>query len=148
MANFSICNSTNGTQQAIAASSYASLCQVYCSTTGTAGLTRRGKVYDILIGTNGTPADNYIEWAMLRLTAPSTGALTTPLALDLADTAWGSGATVNSTTMPTLASTAMTWYVGVNQRASYRWVDRHWVNERSFRRKKAGVRRAQQTDRL
>lgn len=122
MAKFAASNSTAGTQQAMATTYGAGLVQVYCSTTGTAGLTRRGKIYDILIGTNGTPADNYIEWAVQRITSPSTSALGTAVSLDLADTGFASGVVVNSTTAPTVSSSLYTFYVGVNQRASYRWV--------------------------
>ena len=121
MANFSIVNSTAGVQQNLSAS-YISLLSVYCSTTGTAGLTRRGKIYDILIGTDGTPADNYVEWNVQRVSSPSTGTPVTANSLDLADTAVASGTVANSTTEGTFSSSGTVWYVGVNQRASYRWV--------------------------
>jgi hypothetical protein len=124
MANYAISNSTLGgvgTQQAMAAT-YKTLVCVYASTTGTASLVRRGKIYDILIGTDGTPADNYLEWAMSRMTAPSTSAIISAQPLDPADAAMASGAVANSTTEGTFTSSAELWYVGVNQRASYRWV--------------------------
>jgi len=124
MANFVISNSTlggTGTQQAMAAT-YKTLVAVYASTTGTAGLTRRGKIYDILVGTNGTPTDYAMEWDLARLTAPSTGSPASANALDPADAIMVGGAIANSTTEGTYTSSGQVWYVGVNQRASYRWV--------------------------
>ncbi len=124
MANYSITNSTlggTGTQQAMT-TTYKTLVCVYASTTGTASLVRRGKIYDILIGTDGTPADNYLEWDMARMTAPSTSALVVANPLDPADAAMAAGSIANSTTEGTFSSSGEVWYVGVNQRASYRWV--------------------------
>lgn len=124
MANYAISNSTlggTGTQQAMAAT-YKTLVCVYASTTGTASLVRRGKIYDILVGTDGTPADNYLEWDMARMTAPSTSAIASANPLDPADAAMASGAVANSTTEGTYTSSGEVWYVGINQRASYRWV--------------------------
>lgn len=81
----------------------------------------RGKVYDVLVGTNGTPADNYIEWDISRVTTSSTSTLITPQPLDSADAAARSVVTANSSTHATISIQNL-WYVGVNQRASYRWV--------------------------
>ena len=89
MSNYSVTNSTlggTGTQQAMT-TTYKTLCCAYASTTGTTALVRRGKVYDLLVGTNGTPADNYVEWSVGRLTAPSTGSIVTANPLDPADSA-------------------------------------------------------------
>lgn len=124
MANYSVTNSTlggTGAQQALA-TAYKTMCAVYASTTGTTSLVRRGKVYDILIGTNGTPADNELEWSVGRLTAPSTSSLVVANPLDPADAVAASGTIANSTTEGTFTSSGEVWYVGVNQRASYRWV--------------------------
>lgn len=82
---------------------------------------RRGKVYDVLVGTNGTPADNFIEWDISRVTTSSTATLITPQPLDFADAAAASVVTANSSTAATISIQNL-WYVGVNQRASYRWV--------------------------
>jgi len=124
MANFAVSNSTlggTGTQQAMA-TTYKTLVSVYASTTGTAGLVRRGKIYDLLVGTNGTAADNAMEYDLARLTAPSTGSPASANPLDPADAAMAGGAVANSTTEGTYTSSGQVWYVGVNQRASYRWV--------------------------
>jgi hypothetical protein len=88
------------------------------------------KLYDLLVGTNGTPADNSMEWTIQRTTAGSTQTYTGIVssrtnALDPADASMAAMAYVNSSAETgTLAFTAGTnpLYVGVNQRASYRWV--------------------------
>ena len=124
MANYAISNSTLGgvgTQQAMT-TTYKTLVCVYASTTGTTSLVRRGKIYDILVGTNGTPADNAMEFAMSRMTAPSTSSIVSAQPLDMADAVMASGAVANSTTEGTFTSSAEVFYVGINQRASYRWV--------------------------
>lgn len=82
---------------------------------------RRGKVYDVLIGTNGTPADNFLEWDISRVTTSSTATIVTPQPLDSADAAAISIATANSSTAGTISLQNL-WYLGINQRASYRWV--------------------------
>jgi hypothetical protein len=116
MANYGINNSLAGTQQAVS-SSYKSLLTLVSSAT-----VRRIKVYDILIGTNGTPADNYMEWDVSRQTAAATGTSVTPTALDPADGAALSTCLANCTVEGTVTAASSVFYVGVNQRASYRWV--------------------------
>lgn len=119
MANFAASNSTTsvGTQQAMA-STYKTLLSV----TGAQSAPRRGKIYDVLVGTNGTPADNYMEWIIQRVTVPSTGTVVTVQALDPADAAALALSVANSTTEGTVTAASELFYVGVNQRASYRWV--------------------------
>lgn len=124
MANYSVTNSTlggTGTQQAMT-STYKTLCAVYASTTGTASLVRRGKIYDVLMGTNGTPADNAMEFSIGALTSPSTSSLVVANSLDQADAVAASGTIANSTTEGTFTSSGERFYIGINQRASYRWV--------------------------
>ena len=118
MANYALTNSNAGTQQAVS-STYKSLIGVAASS-GTA--LRRIKVYDILVGTNGTPADNYMEWDVSRQTAAGTGTSLTPNALDPADAAALSVCLANYTAEGTVTANSSVFYVGVNQRASYRWV--------------------------
>ena len=60
MANYYTSDSLGGTQQAVSGT-YKTLVNVYAGST-----VRRGKIYDILVGTNGTPADNYMEWDVSR----------------------------------------------------------------------------------
>jgi hypothetical protein len=139
MANFGITNSTamggGNTQQAMAAT-YKTLIVCGNSTATTAalgaGMLRRGKLYDILVGTNGTPADNFMEFDCTRVTLGTTPAgITTTLitslssnfGLDPADNGnFVNAAAINSTAEVGITATTEVWYVGVNQRASYRWV--------------------------
>lgn len=137
MANYGLTNSSNyGTQPAMGAT-YTTQLAVAASSGSIinaptiTGL-RRGKIYDILVGTNGTPADNYVEWIVHRLTVSgslayvgSISSVSSQFALDTADAAYAAFSVANtsgnSSTVFTLFNQPV-WYVGVNQRASYRWV--------------------------
>src|SRR5882762_6129799 len=90
--------------------------------TGANAAPRRIKIYDVLIGTNGTPADNFIEWDISRVTTASTSTTATPQPLDQADAASLTTTTVNSSQFGTITANSNVFYIGVNQRASYRWV--------------------------
>ena len=119
MANYTATNGSTasaGTQQATATAYAGALLGLTTATT-----LRRGKIYDLLIGTNGTPADNFMEWDISRVTAASTATVVTPQPLDSADQAAIAIASANSSTHGTI-SIQNIFYVGVNQRASYRWV--------------------------
>ncbi len=121
MANYAITNGSTsgaGTQQATAAAYTGALLGL----TGANSAPRRIKIYDILIGTNGTPADNFIEWDVSRITAASTATSATPQPLDPADATSLTTTTVNSSTFGTVTANSNVFYVGINQRASYRWV--------------------------
>jgi len=104
--------------QAAVSGSYKTVLDVFA----TSGSLRRGKVFDVLIGTNGTPADNYLQWDISRMTADGTGSAVTPNPLDPADVAALATAKSNYTAEPTIAANSSLFNVGVNQRASYRWV--------------------------
>jgi hypothetical protein len=104
--------------QATVSGSYKTVLDVFATT----GALRRGKVYDVLIGTNGTPADNYLQWDISRMTADGTGTAVTPQALDPADVAALATAKNNYSAEPTITASSSLFNVGVNQRASYRWV--------------------------
>lgn len=138
MANFTVVNTTGiggGAVQQAVATTYKSLISVGNSSATPsslgAGLYKRGKLYDILVGTNGTPADNYMEWDVTRITLGTTPAavtlgissLSSTFTLDTADSNnllnW---IAINSTSEGGITATTEIWYVGVNQRASYRWV--------------------------
>lgn len=136
MANFGVSNSTTfaGTAPANLSTTYKSLLAVAASSGNMAspptavGL-RRGKLFDILIGTNGTPADNYIEYDVVRATvgttvvwAGSVSSVSSGFVLDSADPGFSALALMNSSAETNIASNGEPWYVGVNQRASYRWV--------------------------
>jgi hypothetical protein len=121
MAKYAITNgstSGGGTQQSLTTTYVGALIGL----TSSSATPRRGKVYDVLIGTNGTPADNFVEWDISRVTASSTATVLAATALDSADAAAITNVTVNSSTAGTITSGSNVFYVGVNQRASYRWV--------------------------
>lgn len=132
MANYAVGNSTNiGAAQVAVTTTDISLIALIASTIAPAPTIqlRRGKLYDILVGTNGTPADNAMIWAIQRVTTGSTLAgagiaSSANLQLDQADSTPASYVNTNSSTQTvyTLVTTNVPWYVGVNQRASYRWV--------------------------
>jgi hypothetical protein len=124
MANYALPNQA-GTQTAITAGAKG-LIQAYASTATAA---RRGKWYDVLVGTNGTPADNYVVYDISRTTSSPAATLiysvAIPTPLDGADAAYLGVAYVNATSStgePTITSSTSMFNVGVNQRASYRWV--------------------------
>jgi hypothetical protein len=121
MAKYAITNGSTsgaGTQQAMSTAYVGALIGL----TGANSAPRRVKLYDVLIGTNGTPADNFVEWDISRITVASTTTAATPTALDPADATSLTTATVNSSTFGTITANSNVFYIGVNQRASYRWV--------------------------
>lgn len=117
MAKYATNNDNAGTKQALS-SAYKTLLLL---TAATATLCR-AMVYDVLIGTNGTPADNFIEWDISRQTAAGTITATTPNPLDTTHRAAGTVGGANATAEGTITASSSVFYVGVNQRASYRWV--------------------------
>lgn len=131
MALYSISNSTGLAAQAAVTTTDITLAGIFASTIAPAPTIRlsRAKVYDILVGTVGTPADNSMYWSMQRCTTGSTPAYagyasSIAIALDQADAVTAMAVFANSSieTSITATQTNMPWYVGVNQRASYRWV--------------------------
>lgn len=139
MTIFAVTNSTaigaGATQQAMAAT-YKSLVTTGNSSavpnTAGAGLYKRGFLYDILVGTNGTPADNALEFDVCRITLGTTPAAVTlgvssiSSALNVDDPQDSGNAVnwiaINSTAEGGITAGTEVWYVGINQRASYRWV--------------------------
>lgn len=136
MANFSITNSTaigaGNTQQNLS-TTYKTLIVVGNSTATTAtngwAGNRRYKITDIIIGTNGTPADNAIEWDLVLVTlgttpAGITGTLISSISsgfnLDPADVTFQGAVQINSTGEVGITAIAERWYLGANQRASFR----------------------------
>ena len=83
---------------------------------------RRLKVYDVMIGSEATPADAAILWTFRRCTAAGTSTGVTPLALDPADAATESDAGENHTIEPTYTAGAILLNLPLNQRATFRWV--------------------------
>ena len=121
MANYALTNGSStggGTQQPTATTYVGSVLGV----TGANSSPRRVKVYDLLIGTNGTPSDAAMEFAIDRVTTNSTSTVLAATPLDQADAAAVSTCTVNSSTFGTIVASNEVFYIGINQRASYRWV--------------------------
>lgn len=117
MARYSLSNELAGTQQAIS-TSYKTLVAL---TAATATLRRAG-LYDLMIGTAGTPADNSYVFDISRQTAAGTSTSGTPTILDPADTAAGTVGSLNFTAEGTITAASSLFNVAINQRASYRWV--------------------------
>lgn len=118
MANYSINNQLAGTPQNLS-TSYKSIAIV---TSSSATQARRGQIYDVMVGTDGTPADNVVVWDISRQTAAGTATSATAVALNPADAAFLGLSTVNATAEGTITAASSVFAVGVNQRASYRWV--------------------------
>ena len=99
MGYYSVPNSTGiaGSSQQAMTTTYKTLCAVAASSGGMVGPPvatglRRGRVYDVLVGTNGTPADNYMEFSLFGATIGTTltwlgslSSVSSALTLDTAD---------------------------------------------------------------
>lgn len=122
MAKYAITNSSGIAAQQALTTTYKTQIAVY----GTAGNARRGKLYDLLFGTNGTPADQSVIYDISQSTGFTTtftyGANGTPQRLDQADAAAATTTGINATAEGTYTSNSSLFQLAVNQRASYRWV--------------------------
>lgn len=108
-----------GTQQALT-TTYKTLVSLTAATGATT--LRRVMIYDIMFGTDGTPADNVMTWKVDRQTSVGTGTTLTPSPLDTQDAAALIVATGNVTIEPIVTAATLLLELGMNQRASYRWV--------------------------
>ena len=125
MANYTLTNGSTasaGTQQSVTTTYVQATLAVTCSTAnGASTVFRRGKLYDVLVGTNGTPGDTFVEWDISRCTTSSTATFVNAPPLDPADSVPNTLGVVNSSQHGTI-SVPNLFYIGMNQRASYRWV--------------------------
>lgn len=119
MARYSVSNLHAGTQQNLS-SSYKTLVSLTAATGATT--LRRAWVYDVMVGADGTPADNAITYKLDRQTTVGTGTAATASPMDAGDAAALITETVNNTVEPTVTSATQMFELAVNQRASYRWV--------------------------
>lgn len=91
-----------------------------------AATTVRPMVYDVVVGSHATPADNAAEFQLQRSTTTGSGATTTitPQALDPGDPAATAIAYQGTftTSQPTLTANAFLLQWAQNQRATFRWV--------------------------
>lgn len=107
--------STDG-QRAVGSSSQTCLTLISASTI-------RPVLYEIVVGSTATPADNAIEWIWQRFTAVgSAGAAVTPFALDPNDPAALATSGENHSSEPTYTANAILLRFAQNQRATIRWV--------------------------
>ena len=82
----------------------------------------RPAVYDIIFGSNATPADNALNWLVQRYTAAGTATAVTPQPLDSGDPAATAAAGENHTAEPTYTANAILLNISANQRSTQRWV--------------------------
>lgn len=88
-----------------------------------AATTRRGKIYDVLVGSTATPADNALQWLLQRFTTDAgTSTSVTPEPIDFDDTAAILTAGENHTGEPTYTSGKILLDIPMNQRSTQRWV--------------------------
>lgn len=85
---------------------------------GTGG---RFKLFDLLWGASGTPADNSLVHSVIRITAGGTGSSVTPEPLDPADVVSLVVCDEDTTIEPTPTGIPLL-EVPVNLRATYRWI--------------------------
>jgi len=90
----------------------------------TGATTTRFKIYDWMVGSASTaPADVALLWTVARSTVAGTsGTARTPLPLDPADAAAIVAVQEAPTSEPTYTSNQELIEVGVNERATFRWV--------------------------
>ena len=121
MAKYSISGALTSTAQNLT-TTYKTILTVTATTAASAASCRRGKLYDLSVGADGTPADNVIVWDISKQTAAGGATTVTPIALDPADSAMLGVATAHSSAEGTITAASALFNLGVNQRASYRWV--------------------------
>ena len=82
----------------------------------------RPAIYDVILSSNATPADNSSEWQLLRCTAAGTATAVTPTAVDSGDPAATGVCGKNHTVEPTYSPAVSLLDFAYNQRATFRWV--------------------------
>lgn len=88
----------------------------------TSAATIRPRVYDLIVGSDATPADNAAEYVLQRYTAAGTSTAVTPQALDNGDPASLASAGEAHSAEPTYTANAILLQFALNQRATFRWV--------------------------
>jgi hypothetical protein len=92
------------------------------SLTAAAANMRRAKIYDFILGSEATPADNAFLWSIQRCTTAGTaGTNPTPLALDPGDSLASTIVAGQAHSVTPTGSTEL-MAVALNQRATFRWV--------------------------
>jgi len=88
----------------------------------TSASTIRPNLFDLVISSSGTPADNEAHLHLERYTVAGTSTAFTPIALDPADPAALAAVGSNHTSEPTYTANAVLLSIAFNQRATFRWV--------------------------
>lgn len=83
---------------------------------------RRARIYDIMFGSEATPADAALLWTIRRCSAAGTSTAVTPQNLDPASATTEYDAGENHSVEPTYTAGAILLNVPLNQRATFRWV--------------------------
>jgi len=84
--------------------------------------TRRAKIYEIIMSHVSAPADVTLKHTLQRYSAPGTNTAVTPSKLDKASPAALCVCGKTNTVEPTYTAGAVVMEVGINQRATFRWV--------------------------
>jgi hypothetical protein len=79
-------------------------------------------VFDVILGSEATPADAAILWTFQRCSAAGTSTGVTPQNLDPGSSTTEYDAGENHTIEPTYTAGAILLNVPLNQRATFRWV--------------------------
>ena len=86
------------------------------------GTTVRHIVYELILGSSTTPADNAYNITVGRITAAGTMTAVEPVALDSASPASLVTGGSNHTAEPTYTASAELLNISMNQQATFRWV--------------------------
>lgn len=92
------------------------------SVTADATRPRRFRLYEVLVGSQASPADNAFLYRLSRATAAGTSTAVTPINLDPASATTEMDAGENHTVEPTYTANTDFLSIPVNQRATFRWV--------------------------
>ena len=88
----------------------------------TSATTVRPRIFDLIMGSDATPADNAAKYVLQRYTAAGTATSVTPQAIDPGDPAALASAGKAHTVEPTYTASAIMLHWAQNQRATFRWV--------------------------
>lgn len=119
MAKYAFSNGNAGSAQ-VNTTTYKTQLDITAATGATT--LRRAWLYDLMFGVDGTPADNVVVWKADRQTSTGTRSAVVPPPLDFADAAALITCGANTTIEGIITSATQLIEIGVNQRASYRWV--------------------------
>ena len=88
----------------------------------TSATTVRPRIFDLIMGSDATPADNAAKYVLQRYTAAGTATSVTPQSIDPGDPAALASAGKAHTVEPTYTANAIMLHWAQNQRATFRWV--------------------------